>query len=369
MEDKLRSLKKEMDSKVFRDIPFNRNASIKSVLEGTKRGSNPKGYFSSLKKWFPEVMGVVVCVAILFVLVNIGIDNYSVSKSDIGKEDAFQQSDSKVENKNPAELDFPESLEDYKVLEDDYSNSPHIVFNGFYYLKTVEIDKEKIGEVIGEVKRIGDWEIKKDGDSNEVPPGSIYSVIDRDPSEVIAAKQWANRDVYVLFEKAEQIEEPDLNTIFSAKNAPEEVRVAIENIRKHSIVLYEFTDKERLELFSVSYDPNHRTLVSQDYIVAEADTDVMGMLNVLQYPIDEIPSSSKFSKESYRNKLNEKQWISPQIEQEFQVGNIRWGKYITFTDEIIYKGEVEDLCFEISTQGDFSLNLIKDLTENFDKTN
>jgi hypothetical protein len=368
MEDKLRNLKNEMDSKVFNDIPFNRNASIKSVLEGTERtGDSMKRY--SLKRMFPEVMGVLVCAVILFVLVNVGIDYYSGSETDAGKEDSFQQSESKVENKTPEELDFPDSLEEYNVIEGDYSNFPHIVFNGFYYLKTVEVEKDKIGEVIGEVKRIGDWEIKKDGDSNEVPPGSIYSVIDRDPSEVIAAKQWSNRDVYVLFEKAEQIKKIDLNTIFSAKNDPEEVRVAIENIRKHSLFLYEFTDKERLELFSVSYDPNHRTLVSQGYKVAEADTDVVGILNVLQYPKDGIPISSKFSKDSYRDKVNKKEWISPQLEQEFQVGDIKWGKYITFTEEIIYKGEVEDICFEISTQGDFSLNLIKDLTENFDKTN
>jgi hypothetical protein len=57
-------LKKEMDSKVFKDIPFNRNASIKSVLEGVT-GKSIKGY--SFKRIFPEVMGVLVCAVILFV--------------------------------------------------------------------------------------------------------------------------------------------------------------------------------------------------------------------------------------------------------------------------------------------------------------
>jgi outer membrane lipoprotein-sorting protein len=83
MEDKLRNLKKEIDNNVFKDIPFNRNASIKSVLEGAERTRNSrKGYFHSLKKWFPEFMGVLVCAAILFVLVNVGIRNYPDSQTE-----------------------------------------------------------------------------------------------------------------------------------------------------------------------------------------------------------------------------------------------------------------------------------------------
>jgi hypothetical protein len=83
MEDKLRNLKKEMDNKVFKDVHFNRNESIRSVLEGTKRTlDSRKGYFHSFNKWFPEVMAVIVCAAILFVLINIGIENYSVSHTE-----------------------------------------------------------------------------------------------------------------------------------------------------------------------------------------------------------------------------------------------------------------------------------------------
>jgi hypothetical protein len=111
MEDKLRSLKKEMDSKVFKDIPFNRNASINSVLEGTKRTSDRrKGYFYSLKKRVPEVLSVVVCAAILFVLVNIGIDNYTGSEIEkpveVQKETLSIEENDTLYEPNPKEEDY-----------------------------------------------------------------------------------------------------------------------------------------------------------------------------------------------------------------------------------------------------------------------
>ena len=53
----------------------------------------------------------------------------------------------------------------------------YIVLNGFYYVKTGEtIPKEQLGQQVAKVERIGDWEIKKTGDSNEVSPGPIYSI-------------------------------------------------------------------------------------------------------------------------------------------------------------------------------------------------
>lgn len=84
MEDKLRNLKKEMDSKVFKDIPFNRNTSIKSVLEGSVSSTrtSKKGHFLPFKKWFPEFIGVLVCAAVLFILVNIGIGNFPFSQTE-----------------------------------------------------------------------------------------------------------------------------------------------------------------------------------------------------------------------------------------------------------------------------------------------
>lgn len=144
----------------------------------------------------------------------------------------------------------------------DYSSFPFIVFDGHFYKKGSQVDQLKIGSKIGEVKRVGNWEIVKNGDSNEVPPGPIYSVIDRSPKEVIAAKQWSNKDVYVVFEKKGPIIQPDKSTIFSAKNDHKEVQIAIQNVREKSSALYEFKDNDRLELSSVSFDPKHSSTVS-----------------------------------------------------------------------------------------------------------
>lgn len=78
MEDKLRNLKKELDDTVFKNIPFNRNESIKSVLDGGTRKKNySKNYLYFFKKWFPEFVSVIVCTTILFSLIKVGVDNYS----------------------------------------------------------------------------------------------------------------------------------------------------------------------------------------------------------------------------------------------------------------------------------------------------
>jgi outer membrane lipoprotein-sorting protein len=83
MENNLRNLKKEMDKKLFKDIPFNRYASIKSVLEGSERPRNSmKRYFHALKSRFPEVISVLICAAILLVLVNVGISKNTISQAE-----------------------------------------------------------------------------------------------------------------------------------------------------------------------------------------------------------------------------------------------------------------------------------------------
>ncbi|MGG7619335.1 hypothetical protein [Bacillus coreaensis] len=134
MEDKLRNLKKEMDSKVFKDIPFNRNASIKSVLEGTKRTSDRrKGYFYSLKKRVPEVLSVVVCAAILFVLVNIGIDNYT--SSEIEKPVEVQKETISIEENDTLYETTPKEEDYTKVTREEIFEK---MFNTVQYFDTAK---------------------------------------------------------------------------------------------------------------------------------------------------------------------------------------------------------------------------------------
>ena len=70
----------------------------------------------------------------------------------------------------------------------------------------------------------------------------------------------------------------------STKNDPEEVQIAIQNVREKSSALYEFKGTNRLELTSVSFDPHYSSTVFLTYRVPEVDTSIQGDLFVMQYP-------------------------------------------------------------------------------------
>lgn len=334
-----------------------------------------------------SVLGVIAVVAIASVsLMNVNADgpNEKQEEKVLGNEsiedDSREKSNKTLEKtdatKNQNQDNTTVQTINNNQLEEttmDYGNFPYIVYDGYYYKKGSQIDQAKVGAKLGEVKRIGNWEIIKDGDSNEVPPGPIYSVVDKDPKEVIVAKQWSNRDVYVLFERESPVIQPDKSSIFSTKNDPEEVQIAIQNVRKDSSVLYEFKDKARLELFYVSYDPNHSSTVSLSYTVPEVDA---GILSVKQYPKHEVPEGSAFIRNyvfirdnNMMKKEKNKEWKEPILKESFVVNGIEWGKYETINQEDVYRGEQHNLYFEINTQGEIDLNHMKEFLGSFAQSN
>ena len=48
---------------------------------------------------------------------------------------------------------------------------------------------------------------------------------------------------------------------------------------------------------------------------------------------------------------------------------MEWDKYGTFNQEVVYKGEQQNLYFEIKTQGEINLNLMRELFSSFKQSN
>lgn len=282
MDKKLHRLKENMDNTVLNNLDFrDKNMDVvRKVIYKSKKTD----IFVHL---YPRFLSL--CITTLFIL---GIGYYSADKLGIIQKEEVSNVDSegKQRNKVGAKKDIVtiQNVHDNQLEEYSITPSQYVVFDGYYYRMVAEVEQAKLGSQIGEVKRIGEWEIIKDGDSNTVT-GPIYSIINKSPEEAIATKLWSNRDVYVLFERKEIVEQPDITKIYTTKNDPEEVQIAIQNVREKSSALYEFKDNERLELISVSFDPNHSSTVSLSYRVPEVDTTVQGFLSVMQYPKNKVP--------------------------------------------------------------------------------
>ena len=165
-----------------------------------------------------KIIFSILSVVVLFGLMACGNQKEEVS----GDVSISAESEKEPSNNTNAKNDVPNKnglvtirdVQNGHVAEFDVTPSSYVVFDGHYYRMVDEVEQSKLGSQIGEIKRIGDWEIKKDGDSNTVGQGPIFSVIDKTPKEVIATKLWSNRDVYVLFERKEPVEQPDKSKIY-----------------------------------------------------------------------------------------------------------------------------------------------------------
>lgn len=265
---------------------------------------------------------------------------------------------------------------------------PYIVLNGFYFAKTSDtVTKEQLGEQIAKVERVGDWDIKKGGDSNEVPPGPIFSIQGKDPSTFIAAKgvvyeNGQNKEAYLVFEKREPVEN-NLNeqSILSAKNDEAEVKIAFNNVKKLLPALYEYKDDTKTTILtSIDYREDFGPGVSLSYRVPSKDTKdaqgyaVQGFIDILQYDKSIKPEASEFSpksipeikKQEGNTVIHELKPIpQPELIQSFSVNNINWGFYKTHFGQYVLRGESNNMIYELKLQGNFKPSDGQILAQNF----
>jgi hypothetical protein len=141
-------------------------------------------------------------------------------------------------------------------------NQRYIVYKNAYYVKTDEVlPTSQVGSKVLTVTRIGDWAIKKEGDTNEFPPGpDLYTVKGSDDSKMavkVRQRKTTSGTViyqYQIVERYATVVQPESSTILGAKGDYNEVAIAIKNIRKKDPYLFELTEMDsRAKLFSVNY--------------------------------------------------------------------------------------------------------------------
>jgi outer membrane lipoprotein-sorting protein len=81
MDDRLKDLKRSMDQTVFNNLSYDREKSIEKVLNGVKprgksTGSNP---FFLFKRRMTGILGIMVCVGLLFLTYRIVVVNHKLS--------------------------------------------------------------------------------------------------------------------------------------------------------------------------------------------------------------------------------------------------------------------------------------------------
>lgn len=263
-----------------------------------------------------------------------------------------------------------------------YKNKAYIVLEGYYYYATSQqIPQSLIGEQVGEVRRTGNWNFKEDGDTNEFLAGTpIYKINDSSPGEAYAVRvAIGNLDylsTYIEVKRGEAVQQPDEESIFSAKNDPKEVGITLNNIEKKPNI-YTFQDLgSRVMPTKADYVENKGATFY--YRVPEADTttkgdmEVQGTLIIFEYKKGmetEFPQSAfvpgfKFISEDDGQtirRITDPDFELPTPKESFEANDILWNYY---SDQLL-RGNNDQMYYEIQTYGNFSYDLLQELLHSF----
>lgn len=369
MDNKLNRLKERMDRTVLKEGLMDQGEKNRIINAAVNGKEKPKKYYLA------HILSTVLFFSVFLFLGSLIYDKMFPSNTNNAQ--TPKQRESVVEQTNP-------NLQDKEHFSEDLTENPYIVMDGYYYRKTREIvSPEQLGTQVGEVKRIGDWAIKRTGDSNEIPPGPIYSIKGKE-QDYIAGKGVAyineqNVEAYLVFKKVDKVETTNTDHILSAKGDSEETGIAFENIKKKIGSLYGFVGtNSRTQLSSVFYSEG--PTVSLIYQVPEGDdtTDknfdvIQGVIFIEQYHKGTKNTKTRFIKPepyvkekdsngNYTGELLEVEWEKPRLIESFDLNGVKWSLYKdTYYDDYVVLGHTKEYNFEITTQGNFSLETIKEL--------
>jgi hypothetical protein len=362
MEKRLESLKNDMNETLLKDAEFNMK-SKQAVLNSLRKRPRPLRTHFWKQSLNIAFTGLLFAGVLLFAYTKVQDrtpvpDSFSAEKTDthttgtqndqLTKYDTFQN----TAKRSKGEESAPPETQD-KTAAAAHTPRAYVVFDGYYYEKTGDsVDDGLITEKVGEVKRIGDWEIVRDGDSNEIAPGPLFAVKGRKADEYIAGKgviyeNGENKAAYLLFKRSVPVAAPDKTKIFNAKNDPEEVSIALKNAREASGGFYELL-KEGIEPTLVSYSDRPGKQVMLYYRFMKSEDEVIFINQFYNDRKNSEYPSSRFSKDN-RSK-------EPKVIEDFTIGKINWTKYQDFNhNEYFYVGHSPKWTLEVSFQGDFDL--------------
>jgi hypothetical protein len=216
----------------------------------------------------------------------------------------------------------------------------YLIVDGYYYVPTNEsIEESSLSDKLGEVTRNGYWNKLKEGDTGD---GSNYHVgegyykINNYPNleyiaiEVFDPKVKEGKGAvirYDVLKREKPIEQINDQNILGAKNDPEEVKIALNNIKEKVPFTHELqTDKLNPTLVSLDNDGEHYKITLYYQSVGNKNSTLF----IKQYQSgfkEESPNQSKTAK-------------------SFEVNGINWSEY----EDGTFKGVKDNIIFEIKGQ-------------------
>jgi hypothetical protein len=142
----------------------------------------------------------------------------SASQKDSQEASNGQQYSNNNGNDNAVHPSINADINTYKATDKqieklDKPYFTYVVFKNYYYKETGDmVTEDKLGQEIGRIRRTGDHNVKKSGDSNDLQPGPIYAIHGEDPAIYIAAKgsiirNGKNEVGYLIFKKFAPVEQ------------------------------------------------------------------------------------------------------------------------------------------------------------------
>lgn len=234
----------------------------------------------------------------------------------------------------------------------------YLIHDNAYYVRTEEIvPQEQVGKELGRVQRIGDWALKKEGDSNAFSPqmSVYYELSGVDSKEKIAVLAKGNSaepwEYWVLRRTAEVV--VDTGAILHAKNDPEEVGYVLANVRRLNPNFYEFRDPEdSLLLHLAAYAPEQQ-FMRMMYGVKGGSGTIM----VYEYPRSYAGSSD----ESMHGPMYEDAHTA--ATSEFEEAGMLWKRYRS-----VYVTKQGETFYEVHLQTEMSEDEVRRLLRYFVRT-
>lgn len=243
-------------------------------------------------------------------------------------------------------------------LEDKHSShGDYLVHDKFYYIDTNNfINKSELGREIDHVKRVGDWNILKEGDTSSFTVGSkYYEIKGVAPSKKIAIeipKGRNDNDIvdYKVLGREKAIEKVNEKVIYSAKSE-EEIVIALKNINKVAPAFYKF-DLQNYELTEVSLKSNGKGfLINSTYKEKNNDNNYIFMR---QYEIGtKLDGLGTYDHD-------------PLLLEKFSLMEFNWEQYKSEWNNSYFLGTKENIVIEISSQN-IDSKVIKETLVNLSK--
>ncbi|THE09511.1 hypothetical protein E1I69_22110 [Bacillus timonensis] len=365
MDDKLNNLKIILDKTVYSGTTFSKFSKVKVLQEIDK--TSKRKHMNFIKPLISYVVLTLISIGIgTYTFIEINENNAVVPTEHTNEYENSSNNNEglEIETTTETENENNDTQKDISV-NDPTMSFPYIIFNNYFYKKTEKvISEEELDKKVGEVKRIGDWNIKKSGDSNEIPPGPIYSVVGYDSEEYIAGKgviyeNNTNKPGYILFKKEEPVEQVDSIGIINAKGDPEETEIAFNNIKKLIPELLGFeTLKDKYTLFLVSYLQESGPGVELIY------TDINGNgLFISEYQSDLAPSNSRLVE---KKDVRLEEWFKPVIVESFSLNGIEWEYFEDKNyNDFFLLGRKGEFYYEITFQGNYTIDNLKEIINHF----